>query len=345
MTPQAQSVAIRAWWRVSCLVIAVAMTLIGCHRAPPDRRADAEKLTQQIRALPGVAGANTDFTDRYAEGNVHFWLTVDVSDAATAEQVGAVAARYLDGLRAVDYGGYDTELDVRHGADLFAVDSGQRVVANTVQIVAQARDWVGLRHEFPGATVTLRAAVEHSADGSAHPDRGHPSFGVIDMPDAGYTAVSAAITGLGAQFPQLSSGTWTVSTSGNAGSAQITASQRFPTGQELQVWSVLNADQTIAHADAMTINAPQVPPVWISEQVFSHDPATALALAARHLPTVATLPAPLLYTATDQLQGHRDYNARTTGPVAVTLGGCTVRTYRPEPTEQGFINAYERCRA
>lgn len=95
----------------------------------------------------------------------------------------------------------------------------------------------------------------------------------------------------------------------------------------------------------MTINPPQAPPVWISEKIYSHDPGVALALAQRHLPIVAALPAPLYYTATDQLQGRRDFNARTTGPVAVTIGGCTTRTYRPDPPEQQLITTYEKCRA
>jgi hypothetical protein len=59
---------------------------------------------------------------------------------------------------------------------------------------------------------------------------------------------------------------------------------------------------------------------------------------------VATLPAPLFYTATDQLQAHRNYSGRATAPVAITTGGCTPRDYRPDPTEQSLINIYETCR-
>lgn len=294
--------------------------------------------------MPGVRAASDDFADNFPEGNVHFWLSVDVTDTVTAEQVAAITARYLDGLRAVDYSGYDTELDVHQGRNLFAVDSGQHVVTNTDQVVGQSRDWVVLRDEFRGAAITLRASVDHPPDKSTLPDRGHPSIASIDMNDSDYAAVTAAITTLGARFPQLSAGTWTVSARNNMRTAEITTSQRLPTGRELGVWSALNTDQSTPHADAMTINAPQAPPVWISEQVYSHDPAIALALAQRHLPIVAALPPPLLYTATDQLQGHRDYNARTTGPVAITVGGCTARTYRPEPAEQRLIASYETCR-
>src|ERR1700761_718707 len=126
------------------------------------------------------------------------------------------------------------------------------------------------------------------------------------MPDAEYTALTAAVSTLATRFPQLAVGVWTLG-AGKDRPAEITTSQRLPTPQELGVWNAVNADQTIPHGAAMTINAPAAPPVWISEQALSHDPATAVALAVRHLPIVATLPAPLLYSATDQLQGHRDY--------------------------------------
>lgn len=326
-------------------MIVLTLTLTGCQQSPPDRRTQADQLTEQVRALPGVAAANLDYADAFLAGNVHAWLTVDVTDAATADQIAAVAARYLEGLRAVDYGGYDTELDIRHGWNLFAVDSGQHAVTNTDQIIGQARDWAALRHEFSRATVTLRATVTHPPQSSARPDLGHASIGTIDMPDADYASVTSAITTLGARFPQLSAGTWTVSATNHARTAQISTSQRLPTGQELAMWGTLNADQATPHSDAMAINPPQAPPVWISEEVTSHDPAVAVALAERHLPIAATLPPPLLYTATDELQGRRDFNARTTGPVAITIGGCTVRTYAPDPTEQRFIHTYETCRA
>jgi hypothetical protein len=321
------------------------VTATGCQHAPPDRWSAADQLTAQIRTLPGVAAASPDYADSYAAGNVHFWLSVDVTDGVTAEQVADIAAHYLDGLHAVDYSGYDTELVVQHGWNVFAVESGQRAVTNTDQIVGQARDWVALRREFPRATVRLRASIAHSSDGSARADRGHPSLGTIDTSDADYTAVSSAVATLGTRFPQLSTGNWTISASNTLRTAEITTAQRLPTAQELSVWDALNTDQSTAHADAMTINPPQAPPMWISEKVYSHAPADALALAERHLPIVAALTPPLLYTATDQLQGRRDFNARTTGPVAVTIGGCTTRTYRPDPPEQRLIATYERCRS
>jgi hypothetical protein len=326
-------------------LVAAALLLVGCAQVAPDRRAQADDLTNHIRSMPGVLSATSDLTDSIPEGNVHFWLSVDVAEDVTAEQVAAVTTRYFDALRSVDYSDYDTELNVHRGDDLFAVDSGLHPVVNVDQVVGEARDWVALRREFPSATVNLRAAVIHSADATLpDPQKGHPTFGAIEFPDpADYTAVTAAATTLGARFPQLAGGIWTIDAS-KAHPATVTSSKRLPTPAELDVWSKLNADQAIPHVDALTINAPQTPPVWISEQTLTHDPAVALQLATDHLPIVATLPRPVLYTATDQLQGRRDFNVRTTGPVAVTIGGCTVRTYRPAPNEQRFIDAYENCR-
>ena len=326
-----------------CLLVA-ALSLTGCSHAPPDRRAQAGQLAGQIRSLPGVTAADSDLTDSVAEGNVHFWLSVDVTNDVSADQVAAITSRYLDAVRAGDYPGYETELDIRHGTNVFTVDSRQHVATNADQILGQARDWVTLRNQFPTATVALNATMSYPPSGPGGRDRGHPSFGTIDMPDADYAALTAAVNTLGAKLPQLSAGFWALG-AGKARPAQITTSQRLPTPQELTVWDAVNADQTVPHGAAMVINAPAAPPVWISEQAFSHDPATAVALAVRHLPLVATLPPPLLYSATDQLQGHRDYNNRTTGPVAVTIGGCTPRTYRPDATEQKLINSYETCRS
>ncbi|GAC1398181.1 MAG: hypothetical protein NVSMB60_08930 [Mycobacterium sp.] len=332
------------WRTAGRMLVVIALSLTGCSHQPPDLRTRADQLTSQIRALAGVSGAKSDLTDRFAEGNVHFWLSVDVTPDAGTDQIATIAGRYLDAVRAGDYPGYETELNIRHGTNVFTVENREHVAANTDQIIGQARDWVALHNQFPGATVTLSATLSYPPSGTGLRDRGHPAFGTIDIPEADYAALTTAVSTLGAKFPQLAVAVWALS-AGKIRPAEITTSQRLPNPQELSVWNALNADQTIPHGEAMTINAPAAPPVWISEQALSHDPAIAVALAVRHLPIVATLPAPLLYTATDQLQGHRDYNNRTTAPVAVTIGGCTPRTYRPDPTERKLIGTYETCRS
>jgi hypothetical protein len=317
---------------------------VGCAEVAADRRAQSDDLTNALRSMPGVRGASVDLTDSIPAGNAHFWLSVDVAEDVTADQAAAIATRYFEALRGIDYSDYDTELNVRRGDDLFAVDTGLHPIVNADQVVGEARDWAALLSEFPGATVNLRAAVIHSADATL-PDneKGHPTLGAIELPEpADYTAVAAAATTLGTRFGQLADGIWTIDAS-KTHPATVTSSKRLPTPAELGVWSSLNADQAIPHVDALIINAPQTPAVWISEQTISHDPAVALQLATSHLPIVAALPRPVLYTATDQLQAHRDFNVRTTGPIAVTIGGCTVRTYRPDANEQHFIDGYENC--
>ena len=67
-------------------------------------------------------------------------------------------------------------------------------------------------------------------------------------------------------------------------------------------------------------------------------------LAAAHLPIVATIQPPLLYTATDQYSGHLGFRGQANGPLAITVGGCTAREYRPTPAEQALIGRYEICR-
>ncbi|RDH80377.1 hypothetical protein DVS77_00760 [Mycolicibacterium moriokaense] len=327
----------------ACVFLVAISALSGCAGSPPDRRAQSDHLVEQVRALPGVRSASADVANSVAQGDTHVWLSVAVADDVTADQVAAITTRYLDDLRATGYPGYQTELTIRANTSLFAVDSGQDPLSNADQIVGQARDWIALRHQFPGAAVDLRAALAHSSDTTRFRNSGHPAIATISLADpAGYRDVGAAVTSLRTGFPQLSDGTWTIS-AGSAHPAVITASKRMPSGQELDVWNALNADQAIPHIDAMTINAPLMGPVWISEKTLSRDPAVALRLASDHLPIIATLPAPVLYTATDKLQGHHSYDGRITGPVAVTTGGCTPRNYRFDRAEQKLIDAYERC--
>ena len=334
---------------------AVLVTVVAaCSTAPPDRRPQAEELTQHIRALPGVVAATADLANNVAQGMVYFWLTVQVADDITGDQLAAVTGEYLDALHTVDYSAYQTELDVRDNHNVFAVDSGTRPVTNTDQITEQARRWVALRHEFLSATLTFHATVTHPP-GQAHPnggprgrtppsDLGHPNAGVIELSEAAdYTAVAATVTALATRFPDLSGGTWTIS-AGKAHPADITTTQRLPTPDEMRVWNELNADQSIPHLDAMTINAPTLAPVWISEKTQTHDITAAVQLARQHLPIAARLPAPVLYTSTDQIQAHRNYDGQTTSPVAITIGGCTQRTYRPDPAEQTLVASYETCR-
>ncbi len=325
-------------------VLVVAAILAACNANPPDRRAEVDALTQQIRGMPGVVGAGSSTADNSAEARVYIELDVDVADNITGDQLAAITSRYLDNLRSVDYRGYQTEFDVRSGGDVFAIDNNDRAITNGDQITQQARDWVAIRREFPGSTVRLHATVSHGTDPRVDRDGGHPSGGTINLPDnADYTAVAATSTTLAAKFAELGSGDWTIS-AGKQHPADINTAKRFPTPQELDVFNKLNADQSIPHVDALTINGPTTGPLWVSEQTVSSDAGVALQLARQHLPIVATLPPPVRYTAGDQIQGHINYYGQATAPVAITIGGCTPRKYQPPPDEQALINTFEKCR-
>jgi hypothetical protein len=123
----------------------------------------------------------------------------------------------------------------------------------------------------------------------------------------------AAVTTVATNFAELSDGNWNVSAA-RAHPADITTSRRPPTAAEIDMWTKLNADQTIPHVDAMTINGPVTGAVWVSEKTLSRDLAAAIQLARAHLPIVAALPAPALYTSTDQIQRHLGYSGQATGP-------------------------------
>ena len=330
-----------------CIVTVVAVLVGGCDANPPGRRADVDRLTQQLRTMPGVQTASDEVADSKAQGLVYLRVYVDVADDITADQLAAITSRYLQGLHAVDYTGYKAELDARRGWSVFAVDSGELPITNGDQIVQQARDWVALRHAFPGSTIGLRATVTHPKKAFPVQEWGHSNVATIALPDAAdYIAAAAAVNTLATAFPQLTAFGWTIS-AGKQHPAYIQTSRRLPNPQEMDVWNKLNADQSIAHIDKMTINGQSVPPVWLLEKTTqSHEVDVAVQLARQHLPIAATLPPPVLYTASDSISGHIGASGHARGPVAVTIGGCTFRElwqYRPTPPEQALINAYEKC--
>ncbi|HUO38364.1 MAG TPA: hypothetical protein VMU34_11195 [Mycobacterium sp.] len=156
--------------------------LAACQATPPDRRPEVDRLTQQLHGMPGVQAASDEVADSPAQARVYFTIYVEVADNSTSDQLAAITARYLQGLRATDYTGYQAELDARRGWNIFAVDSGERPVTNGDQIVAQARDWVGLRHEFPAATISLRATITHPGGRLPIQEWGHPMSAPSNCP-------------------------------------------------------------------------------------------------------------------------------------------------------------------
>jgi hypothetical protein len=333
---------------VGCVVAVLALLIGACDPNPADRQADVNRLTQQLRTMPGVEAASNEVADSTAQGLVYVRVYVDVADDITADQLAAITSQYLQNLRAVDYTGYKVELDARRGWSVFAVDSGELPITNGDQIVAQGRDWVALRHAFPGSSIGLRATIRHPKGQLPIQEWGHSNVATIALPDAAdYTAVTGAVNTLATTFPQLGALDWTIS-AGKRHPAQIQTSRRLPNPHEIDVWNKLNADQSVPHVDKLTINGQAVPPVWLSEKTTqSHDVDVALQLARQHLPIAATLPPPVLYTASDSLSGHIGASGHSRGPFAVTIGGCTIRElwlYRPTPPEQALINTYEKCK-
>lgn len=330
------------------VAVFLAVLLTACQSAPPDRSADVARLAQMIREIPGVRAVNSEVSNQPARGLVYFTLQVKTSPDITANQLAAVTTRYLQALRMVDYTGYRSELVAQDGWSRFAIDRGALPVTNGQQIITQARAWVALRRQFPAAVIRLRATIVHPNGQLPVREWGHSGIGSVRLDDASnYADVATAVTLLTDRFPELTTLAWTVS-SGAQHPAAITTSGRFPTPQELQVWRQVNSDQSIAHVDKMTINGRVTAPVWFAEETRSHDPAAAaaLALAQHHLPLMRGLPAPVLYTSSDQIQGHITGDGRSTGPIAITVGGCTDRdllTYQPPPIERELMNVYETC--
>jgi hypothetical protein len=332
--------------RVAAVALIVAVLVTACQGAPPDRRADVTRLANILGQMPGVHAVSSRVTNRPAQGWVSFTVTVEPAPDITAAQLAAVTARYLQDLHLVDYTGYRSELDVTSGWNRFAVDGGELPIVNDQQIVSQARDWVALRAQFPAATTRLRATITHPGNQSPIRDAGHANVAKLQLPDdADYTDAAAAAATLADRFPQLAGLTWTIST-GSQHPADIKTTRRYPSAAELDVWRQVNAEQTIPHTSQLTINGRVAAPVWIAAQTRSHDPAVAAALARQQLPLLRALPAPVFYTSSDQIQGHVNGDGRATGPIAITVGGCTDRdtlVYQSPPAEQALRTAYETC--
>lgn len=325
----------------------IAALLASCGAAPPNRQDEVSRLAEQIGRMPGAQAVSSKVTDHPDQGLVNFTISVDIAADATPAQLAAITAAYLGALHTIDFTGYRTELDARRGWNLFAVDGGRLPIVNDDQIVAQAADWVRLRHDFPAATIAMRASIAHPGGMQPVQEWGHSSVGSIQLADtADYRDAAAAIGRLATGYAPLAAFTWTVS-AGIEHPADIRSTRRYPTDQELGVWNRINADQSIPHESKLTIGGRVSAPVWIAEKTSAHDAAAAAALAGKHLPLVAQLPEAVLYTAGDEIQGHIGGDGRATGPLAVTSRGCTDRDYRvyqPGPDELALINRYETCR-
>ena len=333
--------------KLCSVVLALLLCVTGCQAAVPDRRTEVDRLGRLLGAIPGVQTITTDYVNDPNTGVVLYSIQAGVADNVSADQAAAIVTRYLHELGTGTYRGYTAELDLRRGWNIFAVDSGEQPIANPAQVIGQARDWVNLRHAFSAATVSLRATIAHPSGSPIRQEAGRSNVASVELADTADAAtVADAVSIVAARFAHLAGMDWTVSAGKQP--TQIVFSRRVPTPAELDVWRELNADQRIAHADMMRINGPVTPPVWISEKTTaSHDVSVALQLATRHLPIVAKLPTPLLYSASDQLFGHIGGYGIARGPVAVTIGGCTPRdphVYQPIAAELVLIRQYATCK-
>jgi hypothetical protein len=331
---------------VGAFTAAVSLLLSGCGTAVPERRADVDRLGEQLRSMPGVQSVDTDYADQPARGRVLFAAHVQIAADATTDQLAALTGAYLEALRAGKFRGYRSELDVRKGWNIFAVSSDDRPITNADQIIGQARDWISLRNTLIGATVTLRATVGHPAGSPPPRDMPISNRAEVELPENIHSVdIATAVGTIAARFPRLAVLDWTVGAAQQLN--QIAFVRRFPAAKELDVWRALITDQSIPHADSLRINGPVTPPIWIAEATTTTDSAeVALDLAQRHLPVVAQLPAPVLYTASDQLSGHIGGFGTARGPVAVTIGGCTPRdplVYKPKAAELALAQRYENC--
>ena len=330
------------WLAVLLVAVAAACSHTDANpNKPPERQPQLDQLTQQLQHMPGVVAATDKLVNDPDQGQVYFNVDIQLADDISGDQLAAITGKYLDNLQAVDYSPYKGNFRARRGFDYFTIDTGAHDITNADQITRQAHSWVDMLHAFPDATLFFRPTIVAGKDSSAN----HPASGTITIPiDADYTDVASTFATLGGKFGELSTGEWKVIAGKSLGGG-IETSGRLPNQAEIDAWNRLNGDQFIPHIDVMSIDSSgNGPPLWVSEGPQSADPDVAIRLARAHLPIVATLRPPILYTASDQMERRLDSQGRAVGPVAITIGGCTQRAYQPTPAEQQLIDQYEKCK-
>ena len=140
-----------------------------------------------------------------------------------------------------------------------------------------------------------------------------------------YTAVAAAVNTLAIHSPISPLATVTIS-AGNQHPAEIHTSRRLPYPRRDGVWTALNADQSIPHADVFTINGAVTGPLSSPREAPAARPRTPRVTAGRTAPAASPdLPPPVLYTAPTSTRGTSASTGQATGPVIVTVGGCMTR--------------------
>jgi hypothetical protein len=120
------------------------VTLTGCSTVP-NRSADADAITADLQALPGVHSVD----GRYAHGAIEGYsynVEIEMVETASVEEVVATATTYYTGLVDADFRKHTTQFAVRLGDDLLQVFGNDR---HRDTPTAEVRRWYQLVHDIP----------------------------------------------------------------------------------------------------------------------------------------------------------------------------------------------------
>ncbi|QYN41176.1 hypothetical protein K1T35_48430 (plasmid) [Pseudonocardia sp. DSM 110487] len=188
---------------LALLAAAVTLPVAGCG----DARRDVARIEQTIRAQPGVATVDMNYTSGFTQGT-HLLPEVRLTADASPDEVAAIVRTAAAELNSEVFARATVVLDVvaepgRVGVHrkVFTV----RDVDLAAQVLdAEARAWSALVSAYPGAFVTIRA---YRAPGKLH-DR---EVYVQTAPWADSASVAAAFRLLaGIEFPPAQHATLTV---------------------------------------------------------------------------------------------------------------------------------------
>jgi len=182
-----------------------------------------------MRAMPWVAAASDDVADSLAQGMVYFSVYVDAANDLTGDQLAAVTRPLSAGASNREVRGYRTELDVRRGWNVFAVDSGRMPITNRDQILQPGAGLGGPATRIPRRYNQIAGHYRPSRWPNADPGVRTSNTATLTLNGgADYTAVAATVRSLSTGFSRSNSIDWTISAVKDH-PAQIATSRRLPT--------------------------------------------------------------------------------------------------------------------
>ncbi|WP_433574483.1 hypothetical protein [Nocardia brasiliensis] len=304
-------------------------------------------LEQALGEMPGVQQV-------FVSTGKTITVEVVLIENASAEQAAAVVRTFRNRTAEPGFRWREPQIEVRRGVDPSFFRVGRQGLDSAAERVVQ---WIALRDAFPTDEVrwtnhTMAVGRRAGSGYLGEPPMSNRDVGVGNISlnllrTNDFRAVSAAYRRLGREFTALSGARWRIGSATGTG-ATLSMGGRYPTEAELSVWQRLNEDQQPPHLVFMRMSVwDQFPLFSVAEKPESDRREDAELLAEKHLPIAAELGTFMYYSATTDIdewsRSDVPFAQEKTGPLHITILGCTRRGYTPGAVEQKLADRYERC--